>query len=57
MVWHSVVIGLVLYAVMVYALKQPRMVAENRSIVLAALVLIYMVLFGHGLPTKLNKYI
>jgi hypothetical protein len=35
---------------MVFVLKQSAMVAENRSLLLAAIVLIYMILFGHGLP-------
>ena len=57
MVLHSAIIGLVLYALMVYGLGQQTLVAENRSILIAAGVLIYMVLFGHGLPVKLNKFI
>jgi hypothetical protein len=40
---------------MVFGLKQKPVVAENRSILLAALVLIYMILFGHGLPKSINK--
>jgi len=55
MLIHSVIIGLVLYLLMVFILKQQSCIAENRSILIAALVLIYMILFGHGLPTKLNK--
>jgi len=54
MVLHSVIIGLVLYFIMI-ALKQSPSVAENRSILIAAIVLIYMILFGHGLPLKMNK--
>jgi hypothetical protein len=55
MVLHSLVIGVVLYLVMVFILKQPQIVAENRSILIAALVLAYMILFGHGLPVAINK--
>jgi len=55
MLMHSVLIGVILYVVMVYVLKQRQAVAENRSIVLAAVVLIYMIMFGHGMPTKVNK--
>jgi uncharacterized membrane-anchored protein len=55
MLLHSVIIGLVLYLIMVYVLGQRQSVAENRTIVLSALILIYMVVFGHGLPTKINK--
>jgi hypothetical protein len=30
-------------------------VAENRSILIAAAVLIYMIVFGHGLPGRINS--
>ena len=55
MVLHSLVIGVVLYLFMVFILKQPQIVAENRSILIAALVLAYMILFGHGIPVAINK--
>ena len=55
MLLHSAVIGLFAYLVMLYILGQKQVVAENRSIVLAAFVLIYMIAFGHGLPTTVNK--
>lgn len=55
MVLHSVIIGVILYLLMIYGLKQKQPVAENRSILIAAIVLIYMILFGHGLPNKMNK--
>jgi hypothetical protein len=55
MLLHSVIIGIVLYFVMTLVLKQSQVVAENRSILLAALVLVYMIVFGHGLPTTVNK--
>jgi hypothetical protein len=55
MLLHSAVIGLVAYLVMLYILGQTQVVAENRSIVLAAFVVIYMIAFGHGLPTTINK--
>jgi hypothetical protein len=42
---------------MIYVLGQQAIVAENRSILIASGVLIYMILFGHGLPIKLNRYI
>ena len=55
MVLHSLIIGVVLYLLMVYVLGQRQVVAENRSVLLAGLVLVYMVVFGHGLPTRINK--
>jgi|TARA_B110000259_G_scaffold118348_2_gene134649 hypothetical protein len=51
MLMHSLVIGLVGYFIMLYVLKQSPAKAENRSILLVAIMAIYMVLFGHGLPT------
>lgn len=57
MLMHSVIIGFVLYLIMIYGLGQSQSLAENRSILIAAVVLIYMILFGHGLPTKMNKCI
>jgi hypothetical protein len=55
MLMHSAIIGIILYIVMVYVLKQRQAVAENRSLLLAAVTLIYMILFGHGLPTNINR--
>lgn len=54
MVLHSAIVGLVLYIFMVFVLGQPCNVAENRSILIASVVLIYMIVFGHGLPMKIN---
>jgi hypothetical protein len=55
MLVHSVIIGILLYIFMIYVLGQSKIVAENRSILLASILLIYMILFGHGLPTSINK--
>jgi len=55
MLLHSIIIGFILYFIMIFLLKQDKSVAENRSILLASVILIYMILFGHGLPLKLNK--
>lgn len=55
MVLHSLVIGLIFYIFMIFGLKQRNEVAERRSILIASCVLIYMILFGHGLPLKLNN--
>jgi hypothetical protein len=40
---------------MTIGLGQKNEVAERRSILIASFVLSYMILFGHGLPLKLNK--
>jgi len=55
MVLHSIIIGLILYMLMVFVLKQKEEVAENRSILIAAILLIYMIVFGHGFPNKINN--
>jgi len=55
MVVHSLVIGILLYLFMIFILGQNKVVAENRSILLAAIILIYMILFGHKLPTSISK--
>ena len=57
MFFHGLVIALILYLVMVFLLKQNCAVAENRSILIGAVVVIYMILFGHGLPGAINRNI
>ena len=54
MVLHSVIFGIILYVFMIFGLGQQNEVAERRSILIASVVLIYMILFGHRLPLKLN---
>lgn len=55
MLVHALVIGVLLYLFMLFVLGHKQAVAENRSILIAALVLVYMILFGHGFPTSINK--
>ena len=57
MLLHALMIGIILYLVMVFGIGQSPEVAEDRSVLLGAVVLVYMVLFGHGLPDKVNKNI
>lgn len=57
MLLHSAIIGIVLYAIMVQLLGQKSEMAEDRSILIASVVLIYMILFGHSLPGTINKNI
>lgn len=57
MVLHSLIIALLAYVIMVFGLKQNAMIAEDRSVLFGALILAYMVLFGHGLPGNINKNI
>ena len=55
MMLHSIIIGIILYVFMIIVLGQKTGVAERRSILIASVVLIYMILFGHGMPVKLNN--
>lgn len=57
MLLHSLLIGLLLYVIMVFLMKQPARIAEDRSVLLGAIVLVYMVLFGNGLPKRINRNI
>ena len=54
---HSTIITVILYVIMKFLLKQSDMVAQDRSILIGALTLVYMILFGHSLPTHINKNI
>ena len=55
MLLHSIIITVLLYLFMIFVLRQKQPVAENRSILLGSFILAYMILFGHGLPTSINK--
>lgn len=57
MILHSALLGILLYLVLFYVLKQKQVVSENRAILFFAVALIYMILFGHKLPYSLNKNI
>jgi hypothetical protein len=57
MLVHAIIIAIVLYVVMKFALSQSNEKATDRSVLIGAFVLIYMILFGHGLPTHVNKNI
>jgi len=54
-VFHAFIITLLLYIIMIFFLKQSQTMALNRSILIGSLALAYMILFGHGLPTQINK--
>jgi hypothetical protein len=42
---------------MIFGLGQAQNVAENRSILLSSVILIYMIVFGNGMPVTVNKFI
>ena len=51
---HSAIITVILYLVMKFLLKQSESKSQDRSFLIGALVLVYMILFGHKLPTHIN---
>ncbi len=54
-VMHAVIFAIVVYFVMIYVLHQSQEKACSRSILLGALALVYMIMFGHSFPpVKLN---
>ncbi len=53
MVVHGIIIGLAAYAIMIYGLKQGQTMAENRSVLVGALAVAYMVVFGHQAPSMI----
>ena len=52
---HAVVLSVILFVIMRFLLGQSQHMALNRSILIGALAIIYMILFGHGLPTHINR--
>ena len=54
-VFHAFIIAIILYIIMKFILRQSQTMALNRSILIGAVALVYMILFGHGLPTHINK--
>lgn len=55
MAGHSLLIGMIIYVVLVFMVKTDKDIAENRSVLIAGLVMAYMVAFGHGAPGNLNQ--
>ncbi len=58
MVLHSFIIGLILYGVLFFINKNLQF-NEDFSILLTSVILLYMMIFGHSLPsgTTMNKNI
>ena len=55
MVFHGALIAVVLYLLMKFALRQSDKKALTRSVLIGLLVSIYMIVFGHGLPNRVNS--
>jgi hypothetical protein len=52
---HAVIIAIILYFLMRFVLRQSQTMAVNRSILIGAVALVYMILFGHRLPMHINR--
>ncbi len=50
MAWHAALIGIVAYIIMTVLAKQEASKSENNSLVIAAVALVYMILYGHSFP-------
>ena len=57
MLFHALMLMLLSFVIMRYVLGQSSRVAEDRSVLLGGLALVYMVLFGHGMPGRVNPTI
>ena len=53
--FHSFLLTLVHYFIMKFVLKQSQTMALNRSMLIGSIALIYMIIFGHGMPTHIKK--
>ena len=58
MVLHSIIIGVVIYFMMTIFIKLEPDASQTFSVLIAAVVLIYMIVFGHKLPsTDINHHL
>jgi hypothetical protein len=55
MVLYSVILTFILYLIMFYILKQSCSMATDRSIVIGAVILIYLICFGTTGMNSFNK--
>tara|TARA_Y100000766_G_C18723230_1_gene515018 strand:+ start:197 stop:397 length:201 start_codon:yes stop_codon:yes gene_type:complete len=55
MIIHASLFAIVCFIFMRFSLNLSQSKSEDRSIALGALVLLYMLLFGHRLPTRINQ--
>jgi putative effector of murein hydrolase len=53
--FHALIITIILYVIMKFVLRQSQNMSLNRSILIGAIALIYMILFGHRWPTHINR--
>ena len=53
--FHAFIITVILFLIMRFGLRQSMQMSLNRSMLIGAIAFIYMILFGHGLPTHINR--
>jgi len=51
MVVHGLILMVILYLIMTMVLKQTPKLAETRAVTLGAIAIVYMVQFGHKMPS------
>ena len=54
MVFHGALAAVLLYLVMKFLLGQSDTKALSRSVLIGLLLAAYMIIFGHGLPVRIN---
>jgi hypothetical protein len=54
MVFHGALVGVVVYVICKFFFKDSEAKCMTRAVGLGLVVALYMVMFGHGPPTKLN---
>lgn len=57
MLLHAFVIGAFVYVFYKYVGKKSELVSQDNAVFWGGFLLVYMVLFGHGLPTRINPNI
>lgn len=55
MVLYAIILTLILYFIMFYILKQSCSMATDRSIIVGAVILIYLICFGTGGMNSFNR--
>jgi hypothetical protein len=55
MVLHGAVVAVVVYIACKFLFKDSEAKCMTRSVAIGLVVALYMVMFGHGLPNKVNS--
>lgn len=52
MVLHAFIVAIVVYLVLVYAMKKANEPSIDKAVLAGGIALVYMTVFGHNLPSK-----